>query len=132
MGLGESHIPSHPYPIPYPIYPIPFVIIPFQSQIPFPFQSHIPYPIPYPINLIHVYCVTLLPLVDLSRDVTQNSKKGNFSSHKKWEIWFHKYSKKGNFYADHIIPARITALVLQGFKFPILHTPNFKNLLIRF
>src|SRR5688500_4478918 len=94
MGLGESHIPSHPYPIPYPIYPIPFVIIPFQSQIPIPFQSHIQYPIPYPIYLIHVYCVTFLPLVELSRDVTQNSKKGKFSSHKKWEIWFHKHSKK--------------------------------------
>src|SRR6266542_1876435 len=86
--MGESHIPSHPNPIPNPICPIPFVIIPSQSPIPSQIPSHIPNPIPNPIrNSGQIHSA-------VSRDVTQISKKGNFVSEEKSEFILHKIPKK--------------------------------------
>ena len=42
----------------------------------------------------------------MSRNVTQNSKKGKFIPHQKRE-WVTQDSKKGNFSADRLIPAGI-------------------------
>jgi hypothetical protein len=52
----------------------------------------------------------LEPLV--SRDITQISKKGNFIPRENWEIILHKYSKKGNSSADHLILAGIKDLLI--------------------
>src|SRR6266487_170973 len=61
MGLGKSHIPSHPNPILNPICPIPFAIIPFQSQIPIPYPiSHLPSPISHIPSYIPLICFFLL------------------------------------------------------------------------
>ena len=100
--MGWENPLSHPIP-----YPIPFAKIP----------SHLPKSHPNPKSQSHPNPKSHIPshilnnlIGHLSRDVTQISKKGNFASRKNWKFWFHKYSKKGNFYADHIILASIASI----------------------
>jgi hypothetical protein len=86
----------------WPFCPARLAIHP-KSQIPFP----------YPINFINLNCVTLLLLVTFITWHYTDSKKRKIFFPQRMRDWFHKYSKKGNLYADHIIPASITGLKLN-------------------